>query len=63
MFLVMTTVQSIPEGNVEELKRLTRLKLARVCEGWSEADCEALVEHIVQVELKYRPTTVIQPVT
>jgi len=57
----MSAVERIPEGNVEELKRITRLRLARVCEGWSEADCEALVEHIVHIELKYQPTTFIRP--
>ncbi|HEV7596270.1 MAG TPA: hypothetical protein VGO33_14830 [Gemmatimonadaceae bacterium] len=49
------------EEDVEALRRTVRARIAPVCEGWSEADCEALIDHIVRVELKYRAPTFIRP--
>jgi hypothetical protein len=42
---------------METVKRAIRIRLARVCEGWSASDFEALVEDVAETEIRYRDPT------
>lgn len=42
---------------MEQLKRDIRKRLSRVCEGWTPAAFEALVEDVAETELRYREST------
>jgi hypothetical protein len=43
--------------DAEKLKRELRIRLARVCVGWTAAAFEALVEDVAEIELRYRDPT------
>jgi hypothetical protein len=53
----MSHLQPPSDAEIEKLKREIRARLSRVCEGWTPAAFEALVEDIAETELRYRDPT------
>lgn len=54
----MPQSQSRPDADdMEKLKRALRIRLGRVCEGWTPSAFEALIEDVAETELRYRDPT------